>query len=458
MALTITQIEAAKPQKNKSYYLNDGDGLRLKIDPKGNKYFIGRKQINGKRPDIYCGAFDPRPVTAGRMEKGIHFEVGELINGPKQARRRFAEKIDQLQSGVDPKQIKEEEEQRPTFRVASEKWIDRKSAGWGWKTRQNTENRLKKWVFGAIGNTKINEVSPKEIIKILEDIHASGCTYTRDKTREHLYNVFRYGKAKMWVEDNPADLDMRALFDAHQSKQFASLDWSLRHKFWNDIENWEGVDEGMRGLKPMTKAAIKLQVLTLVRPSELRLAQWFELDLTGREHGFPSWTIPAERMKQRKKNPNDFVVPLSAQAVQIFTELHKISGHLPQVFPGVRGRGGSINENGIMSDGTVIKACQRMGYDITAHGFRHMASTALNEAISGDDADDIQRKWDADWIEESLSHVPKDKVRGTYNNAKYLQPRHKMLQWYADQFMPRPGGGKIKIDQLRQERSLSLVA
>jgi integrase len=463
VALTFARIEAAKPQ-DKPYYLNDGDGLRLKVDTKGRKYFVGRKQINGKRRELHLGAFDPRPVTAGRMEKGIHLNVGEPINGPAQARRRYAEKIDQLESGIDPRQVKEEKQERPIFQVVAEKWIDRKSSGWEWQTRKRIEGRFDLWVYKKIGNKHIDEVTPRDIIDIVETIDNAGKTFTRGKILEHINNVFRFAKSNQWVSDNPADIDLDALgFQPHQGEQFKALDWDLRHRFWKDIENWQGSDAqsvsgGTRGLNELTKAAIKLQVLTLVRPSELRLAQWPEFDLTGKEHGFPVWTIPAERMKQRKKNGNDHLVPLSAQAVRILVELHKITGHLPQVFPGVRGKGNQLNPNGVMSDCTVVNACKRMGYQIHAHGFRHMASTALNEALRDEDADEEQRKWDADWIEQALSHVQKDKIRGTYNNAKYLRPRFKMLQWYADQFEPRPGGGSIKIEQLRRDRSLSLVA
>lgn len=463
MALTFKQVESAKPQE-KVYYLQDEDGLRLKVDPKGRKYFVARKQINKKRRDINLGAFDPRPVTAGRMEEGIHSKIGEPINGPAQARRRYAKKVDLLISGAPLTATEKVFEGSPMFQSVAEQWIDRKGSGWEWKTRKRIEGRFDLWVYKKIGTRKIDEVTPTEIIEIIEDINDAGKTFTRGKVLEHINNVFRFAKAKMWVKDNPADIDLDALgFQPHQGESFKSLDWELRHQFWSDIENWQGSElqstsGGTRGLNDITKAAIKLQVLTLVRPSELRLAQWSEFDLTGKEHGFPLWTIPADRMKQRKKNPNPHLVPLSVQAVAVLMDLFKVTGHLPQVFPGVRGKGNQINPNGLMSDCTVVNACKRMGYPIHAHGFRHMASTALNEALSDADADDEQRKFDSDWIEQALSHAQKDKIRGTYNNAKYLRPRVKMLQWYADQISPRPGGAKIKIDQLRQERSLSLVA
>jgi integrase len=60
---------------------------------------------------------------------------------------------------------------------------------------------------------------------------------------------------------------------------------------------------------------------------------------------------------------------------------------------------------------------------MTAHGFRSMASTILNE--SG--------LWSADAIERQLAHVPgNDDVRAAYNYAQFLPERIRMMQWYAD--------------------------
>ena len=56
----------------------------------------------------------------------------------------------------------------------------------------------------------------------------------------------------------------------------------------------------------------------------------------------------------------------------------------------------------------------------TPHGFRHIASTLLNN-----------RGFDERHIESALAHV-KDGVAGVYNKAQYLQDRKQMMQWYAN--------------------------
>ena len=65
-----------------------------------------------------------------------------------------------------------------------------------------------------------------------------------------------------------------------------------------------------------------------------------------------------------------------------------------------------------------------MGYskqEMSAHGFRSIASTLLNE-----------QGWNRDAIERQLAHAPKDRVREAYHRAEYLEERREMMQAYAD--------------------------
>jgi integrase len=58
---------------------------------------------------------------------------------------------------------------------------------------------------------------------------------------------------------------------------------------------------------------------------------------------------------------------------------------------------------------------------MTSHGFRHMASTLLNEM-----------GYDSDVIELQLAHINKDRIRATYNKAQLMDRRIKMMQEWAD--------------------------
>ncbi|EIZ79407.1 symbiosis island integrase, partial [Novosphingobium sp. Rr 2-17] len=96
-----------------------------------------------------------------------------------------------------------------------------------------------------------------------------------------------------------------------------------------------------------------------------------------------------------------------------------ITGSLGFVFPSMRSRLRPMSEN------TLNSALRRLGYasnEMTAHGFRAMASTLLNE--SG--------KWSSDAIERSLAHGDSDKVRAAYHRGTHWKERVAMSQWWSD--------------------------
>jgi integrase len=118
------------------------------------------------------------------------------------------------------------------------------------------------------------------------------------------------------------------------------------------------------------------------------------------------------------KKKREHVVPLSSQAIQILEETYELSGRGKYIFP-ARGQYGKC-----MSENTVLYALRRMGYgkdEIVAHGFRHMASTILNE-----------NGWNDEAIELQLSHVKQGKIKRIYDKSKLLPLRVKMIQWWAD--------------------------
>jgi integrase len=159
----------------------------------------------------------------------------------------------------------------------------------------------------------------------------------------------------------------------------------------------------------VVKCGLQLLALTFLRPGEIRLGEWEEVDFTEK-----LWRIPAKRMKMRL----DLLVPLSRQALDILRSLHEVTGDGRLMFPGLR------SGEKALSDAAFIAALRRMGYpkeEMCVHGFRAMASTLLNE-----------QGYPPDVIERQLAHVPTNRVRAAYNRAEYLPERRKMIQEWAD--------------------------
>jgi len=159
-----------------------------------------------------------------------------------------------------------------------------------------------------------------------------------------------------------------------------------------------------------TKIAMQIAPHVFVRPGELRHAEWGDIDLEA-----ALWIIPAEKMKMRKPHH----VPLSRQAIALFEEVRAATGPTGYVFPSIRSRLRPMSEN------TINAGLRRLGYtsdEMTAHGFRAMASTLLNE--SG--------KWHPDAIERGLAHGDSDKVRAAYHRGAHWKERVEMAQWWSD--------------------------
>jgi integrase len=179
------------------------------------------------------------------------------------------------------------------------------------------------------------------------------------------------------------------------------------------IETYEGA--------PETRAALELVALTIVRPGELRAAEWTEFDLVA-----GVWSIPGEKMKMKRPHR----VPLVPRAIAILRELQAITGGGKYLFPSVRSAARCMSEN------TLNAALRRMGFtkdEMTGHGFRSAASSMLNE--SG--------LWNADAIERQLAHVDNDSVRRAYARADFWEERVRMMAWWADRCDELRRGGLV---------------
>jgi integrase len=121
------------------------------------------------------------------------------------------------------------------------------------------------------------------------------------------------------------------------------------------------------------------------------------------------------------------IVPLARQAVEILRALQQLTGGSEFLFPGEQG-------NTCMSNNTILAAMENMGYKgrMTGHGFRGIASTVLHE-----------HQFPHEHIELQMAHMKRDKVSAAYDYAKHLEPRAKMMQWYADYLDRVKQGAKV---------------
>ena len=397
--LTDTGIRSAKPSA-KASKLRDGGGLYLLVNTDGSRWwrFDYRRPITGTRNTLSLGTYPEVGLAAARAKR-------------VEVRQKLAAGID---PGEQRKAVKAAGVERAanSFETIAREWIGVKAHSWTESHRSKQQARLENHAFPWIGNRPIAELGVPDIRPLLKRCVDSEHHEQAHRVMAAISNVFKFAIATERAERNPA-ADLGAALPARRKRHFPTLTDPVQ------IGGLLRAIDGYQGSK-VTASALKLASLTFVRPGELRGARWAELDLD-RPDG-ARWTIPATRRKLRKAEKEDrstepHIVPLAEQAVAILRELHPLTGRCDLVFPGVRDSKRSMSEN------TVNAALRNLGYTgdvIVGHGFRHMASTLLNELGFNPDA-----------IERQLAHKAQG-VRAVYNLAKHLPERQRMMQSWAD--------------------------
>lgn len=380
--LTDAAIRAAKP-RGKPYKLFDERGLYLLVTPQGGRLWRFKYSVGGKE----------KLISLGR-----HPDVGL-----KAARDRRDEARRTVAAGTDPSAERRAAKaaQADTFKALAEEWLGKQThltPG----TIKRDRDRLAKYIFPTLGASSVRSLTAKALLDALRKIEAQGIHETAHRTRSVVGRVLRYG-----IADGRAERDITADLKGALTPSVAQ-----NHPAITDPrrvgELLRAID-GYADCQPEVLAALKLAPLVFVRPGELRAAEWSEFDL-----GAAEWRIAAARMKMGELH----IVPLARQAVAILSELHQLTGSGRLVFPGLRSKSRPISDN------TLNAALRRLGFsssEQTAHGFRSIASTLLNE-----------QGWPPDVIELQLAHAERDEVRGAYNRAQRLGDRRRMMQSWAD--------------------------
>jgi len=383
--LTDRAIKNAKPTDS-IRKLSDGSGLTLVLYPNGSKYWVYRYRFLGKEKTLSLG---------------IYPEVGL-----KEARSKLSEVRKRVSNGEDPSEVRKALKRQAmisaenSFEAIAREWLAAKTPGLVPRYAKYLRRRLENDLFSKMGNRPIKDITAPEVLSVLRTIEARGASDLANRVLQYCGQVFLYAIATGRADRNPA-ADLKGALKTPVKKHFAHLKAIELPEFVEKVEAYDG--------HLQTKLAVKLLLLTFVRTIELRGATWEEIDLDKAE-----WRIPASRMKMRR----DHLVPLSRQAVAAFKELQRLNGNWKHVFPNPQ------NPVKHMSENAILYALYRMGYHsrATGHGFRHTASTVLNET----------GLFHGDVIERQLAHVASNKVRGIYNHAQYLSERQNMMQWWAD--------------------------
>lgn len=385
--LTVAKLRAIKPGGKIERY-HDSKGLYLEVSKAGGKYWRWKYSYEGKEKRLSLGAWPDLSLDEARQQRDALRSM--------------------LRDGVDPGSVDKKsrgiapEKSGPrTFRSVAEEFVENQRNIWAESHTVTVDGRLSLDVYPHIGDRLITDIGPTDVLSILRKIEERRAFETASRVLGICSLIFRYGVA---IGANPSDpcRDLRGALVPHQRGQHAAI---VKPKevgaLMRTIDDYKG--------SAVVRAALEFSALTFCRPGEIRHAEWQEVDFENKE-----WTIPAAKMKTRVEHR----VPLSRQALEVLRGIQPITGTGKYVFPSPRSKDKPLSENGVLA------ALRNMGYakeQMTAHGFRAMASTLLNE-----------RGCRADVIEAQLAHKGADKIRAVYNRAQYMEDRRQLMQEWAD--------------------------
>jgi integrase len=420
MALTTSEIESAKPS-NKPLKLTDERGLYLEVRPSGAKLWRYRYRIGVKENVFAIGEYakpgDDEKVPRGKLST-LEWKAARITIDRAAAKRRnryvftLAEaRLERdkcrsmIRQGIHPShdrkaaELTQLTENASNFEAVASAWIERNRDHWSETYRHQVGRTLTLDAHPHIGFLPMRCITAAHLLAIIERMEKRGAPSLAILMRQWLSAIFRYAVTKLLADHDPAAA-LRGAIRRPKVQHKKPLEKADFPNFMTKLSAHGGYR--------ITVIAMRLLMLTFVRPSELRQAEWSEFDeLVAR------WNVPAHRMKMREAH----VVPLSAQAISLLTELRALTGGQKFLFPNQR------DPRKCLALTTLNRVLERMGYAgiFSQYGWRTTASTLLNEL-----------NYRPDVIERQLAHKERNAVRHAYNRAEYLPERIVMMQDWAN--------------------------
>ena len=393
----LTEIQCRKAKATVApVKLSDGGGLRLLVTPAGSKTWQFRYEIQGKENILTIGPYPAIGITEARAARDEAKATKRAGRDPSVAKRLQRANVTTDDSS--------------TFEVLAREWHALNKSRWTPVHADDTIHSLERDVFPEIGTLPAREITPPMVLAVLRKIEARPAIETARRVRQRVSAVFVFGIASGRCDNDPAAIVKGALAPLVRGRQPAITDLHEARAMLAKAE--------AEPAHAVTKLALRLLALTVVRPGVITVTPWVELDSIKNE----VWCVPAARMKlkiDRKQDATyDHLVALPTQALEVIKVLRTITGDGPLAFPNTRHVHRPMSENAI---GYLLN---RAGYHHrhVPHGWRATFSTIMNE----------RHKADRDVIELMLAHVPENKVAGAYNRAEHLQRRKELAQIWAD--------------------------
>jgi integrase len=356
----------------------DGNGLYLVVDRNINKRWILRTVVNRRRRDMGLGSCELVSLRTARQLAATYRAIARDGGDPIAQRRRAKITV-------------------PTFAEAALK-VHSEGVWKNPKHKQQWINTLKQYVFPFIGELRVDQIEPSDVLKALKPIWTTKPETSR-RIKQRISKVLDHAKVEGWRSgENPVNgvqqglPAQRASISHHKALSYRELP-----SFMNKLQR--------SNLTRIAKLALEFLILTAARTTEVLGAHWSEIDFEDK-----TWTIPASRMKANAEHN----VPLSPRAVQVLREAQTLSWNCELVFPGRSAKR--------LSNMVFLKALRRMNVTATTHGFRSTFRDWAAEKTSTP----------REVCERALAHTVRNKAEAAYFRSDLFAKRRELMAQWAE--------------------------
>ena len=352
--------------------------MYLFVQPSGTRSWIQRLVVRGRRRELGLGSLALVPLAEAR-EKSL-------------ANRKLA------REDGDPLAEKRRTEGIPSFAESASRVLEQKRDGWrGRRHHREWLSSLRRFAFPRIGKMPVSEVTSADLLEILTPIWHRKASSAR-RVRQRLRAVLEWAVSMEYRIDNPCDRIGPVLGLQHDVTEHMQ---ALPHR---EVAAAIRTVQASTAL-PAAKLAFEFLVLTAARWSEVRWAEWAEIDCN---EGV--WTVPANRMKSNRQHR----VPLCGRALEILEAARTLGeGAGPLVF--TRGQGKPLN------DKELRWLVREQGIAAVPHGFR-----SNFRDWAGEETDHPREV-----IEAALAHVVRNRVEAAYARSDLFERRRVLMDDWA---------------------------
>lgn len=397
--LSDTKVKTLKP-KDKVYRILDAERLYIEVRTTGAKIWRFKFTVNGKEGTLSFGEYPAVSLQEARRLKDD--AKAKLAKGLNPSLEKKKEKLEQRITINN------------TFKSIAEEYVVEQMKHKSEAYVARFKDCMQKDVYKDIGHIPVTDITSAYILEVMKNTVKRVSESDKFGTGEAAANlnrrfiglVLRYAIMTSRLDNDPTyalknavptpEVEHARPLDPHEKKE-------LRRK----INEYNGTST-------VRNAGLAL-LYSMLRTVEIRKLEWSHVDFEKMLITLPRATRQSKQERIMKKN-RTHVVPMSTQLHDLLLNQQQITFDQSYVFASPQKR------NCMISRTTLNKMLAYMGLaNVTAHDFRATASTQLYEG-----------GYEEDHIELQLAHAEDNKTKASYNHAKYLEERRKMLQDWAN--------------------------